>query len=53
MEELEAELAKLERRCRSAEQEVDAQKELINVSEETGSTENVNAYTIGTSCLAC
>lgn len=32
-EELEVEVDKLKRRCRSAEQEVDAQKELIDVSE--------------------
>ena len=31
-EELEMELDELKRRCRSAEQEVDAQKELIDVS---------------------
>lgn len=33
-EEMELALAKLERRCRSAEKEVEAQKELINVRNE-------------------
>lgn len=36
MEELELEVEEVKRRCRSAEQEVDAQKELIDVSARGG-----------------